>query len=104
AHSATIQGAHDDPGLVVVHTRYRGHTPQITGARHVANLLPTERAMLTLEPDPVKTKLPQEIDHVGIGMARHQRDRLPFPQFSLDPILTHTASPRGSQPLARGRQ
>ena len=68
AYGATVQGAHDDPGLVVVDARHRGHAPQVTGTRHVADLLPAQRPVLTLQPDAVKAKLPQKINHVGIGM------------------------------------
>src|SRR5215471_5101946 len=68
-HGATVQSAHDDSRLVIVHTRHRGHAPQVTGARHIANLLPTEWSMLPLEPDPIEAELSQEVDHVGIGMT-----------------------------------
>src|SRR5919202_941710 len=91
------------PGSLVL-TRVTEVIPhrQITGARHVTDLLPTERSMLALEPDPVEAKLSQEVNHVGIGMARYYSDRLPLPQLPLDPILAHPGSPLGSRPSARG--
>src|SRR5215467_1165132 len=87
ARSTHIQGAGNQLGLVVIHAAYGGHVPQVARPRHMRDLVPGYRAMLSLSPRPVEAKLAHGVDDRRVIEPPEHGSDLPLAQLRFDLIL-----------------
>src|SRR5262249_11314167 len=86
----TIQRPSDNPRFIGIYPQHRSHAPEVTGSRHVVNLVPRHGSVFAFEPETVKAQRSKEIYRMS-AVVMSPNDCCDFARlkFRFDSVVPH---------------